>query len=191
MRCRLNLNDALSVRNYFYLAGGTILRGWALARQGRAEDGLAQIREGLAAWSTSAPTALIQFLTMLAEVRGKGGKVEESLAVLADALQRAKDQGAPYYEPEIHRLKGESLLTLAPQSRADVESCFRQAIASARRQKARSLELRAVLSLSRLYQQQDRKEEARHMLGEIYGWFTEGFDTVDLREARALLQEVS
>jgi len=175
----------------FYSAGGSVLRGWALAKQGRAEDGLAQIRAGVAAWSTSAPAALIQFLTMLAEVSGEGGKVEEGLAVLAEALQRVKDKGASYYEPEIHRLKGEFLLTLAPKSPTDAESCFRQAIASARRQKARSLELRAVLSLSRLYHQQDKKEEAHQMLAEVYGWFTEGFDTVDLREAKALLQEVS
>jgi predicted ATPase len=128
---------------------------------------------------------------MHAEVCGKGGKDEEGLAVLAEALQRVKDQGAPYCEPEIHRLKGELLLTLAPKSPTDAESCFRQAIASARRQQARSLELRAALSLSRLYHQQDKKEEAQQMLAEIYGWFTEGFDTVDLREAKALLQEVS
>ncbi|HZU35480.1 MAG TPA: protein kinase, partial [Gemmataceae bacterium] len=175
----------------FYSAGGSILRGWALAKQGRAEDGLAQVREGLAAWSTSAPTALIQFLTMFAEACGKGGKVEEGLAVLAEALQRVEDMGASYNEPEIHRLKGEFLLSLTPQSPTDAESCFRQAIASARRQKARSLELRAVLSLSRLYHQQDKREEAHQMLAEIYGWFTEGFDTVDLREAKALLQEAS
>jgi predicted ATPase len=175
----------------FYSAGASILRGWALAKQGRAEDGLALIREGLAAWSTSAPTSLIHFLTMLAEVCGKGGQVEEGLAVLAEAPQRVKGKGASYFEPEIHRLEGEFLLTLAPESPADAESCFRQAIASARRQKARSLELRAVLSLSRLYHQQDKKEEARRMLAEIHGWFTEGFDTADLREARALLQELS
>jgi predicted ATPase len=182
---------AAELKLAFYSAGGSSLRGWALAQQGRAEDGLAQIRAGLAAWSTSAPTALIQFLTMLAEVCGKVGKVEEGLAVLADALERGKDQGASYCEPEIHRLKGELLLTLAFKSPTDAESCFRQAIASARRQKAKSLELRAVLSLSRLYRQQDKKEETRQMLTEIYGWFTEGLDTVELREAKALLQEVS
>ena len=83
------------------------------------------------------------------------------------------------------------LLTLAPKSPTDAESCFRQAIASARRQKARSLELRAVLSLGRLYHQQGKKEEARQMVAEIYGWFTEGFDTADLREAKALIHEGS
>jgi predicted ATPase len=174
-----------------FSAGGSILRGWALAEQGRAEDGLAQILQGLAAWSTSKPTSLIQFLAMLAEVCGNVGKVEEGLAALAEAAQRGKDQGAPYYEPEIHRLKGELLLTRAPKSPTDAESCFRQAITSARRQKSRSLELRAVLSLSRLYCQQGKTDEAHQMLAEIYGWFTEGFDTVDLREAKALLQEAS
>jgi tetratricopeptide (TPR) repeat protein len=175
----------------FYLAVGSTLRGWSLAQQGRAEEGLAEIRERLAAWSGAAPRSGNQFRAVLAEVCGKGGKVEEGLAVLAEALRWVEETGNCFCEPELHRLKGELLLTLAPKSSTDAESCFRQAIASARRQKARSLELRVVLSLSRLYHQQGKKEEARQILVEIYGWFTEGFDTADLREAKALLQEVS
>ena len=91
----------------------------------------------------------------------------------------------------MHRLKGELLLARAPENPADAEACFRQAIDIARRQSAKSLELRAVLSLSRLYHQQGKKEEARRMLAEIYGWFTEGFDTADLQEAKAMLQVLS
>jgi predicted ATPase len=91
----------------------------------------------------------------------------------------------------MHRLKGELLLARAAEHQAGAEACFRQAIALARRQSAKSWELRAVMSLSRLYQQQGKEEEARQMLAEIYSWFTEGFDTADLREARALLQAVS
>jgi predicted ATPase len=173
-----------------YVARGSILRGWSQAARGQAEEGLSQIRDGLAVWSTIAPSSRNQFLAAHAEVCGKSGKVEEGLAVLAQALQGVEDTGCCFYEPELHRLKGEFLLTLAPESPKDAESSFRQAIASARRQEARSLELRAVLSLSRLYHQQGKKEEARQFLMEIYGRFTEGFDTVDLREAKALLQEV-
>jgi predicted ATPase len=174
----------------FYSAGGSILRGWSLAQQGQAEEGVAQVREGLAASSTAAPRSRNQFRAVLAEVCGKAGKVEEGLAVLAEGLQWALDTGTCFCEPELHRLEGELRLTLAPNRPTDAESCFRQAIASAGRQKARSLELRAVLSLSRLYHQQGKMEEARQILEEIYGWFTEGFDTADLREAKALLQEV-
>ncbi|HEV3255679.1 MAG TPA: hypothetical protein VG013_02245, partial [Gemmataceae bacterium] len=117
----------------FYLAGGSILRGWSLAKQGQAEEGLARIREGLAAWSTRVLCSRNQFRSVLAEVCGKGGKVEEGLAVLAEALQEVEDTGNCFCEPELHRLKGEFLLTLAPKSPTDAESCFRQAIASARR----------------------------------------------------------
>jgi predicted ATPase len=175
----------------FYSAGGSILRGWSLAQQGRAEEGVAQVRQGLAASSTAAPRSRNLFRAVLAEVCGKAGKVEEGLTVLAEALKWREDTGVLVYEPELHRLKGELLLTGAPNSPADAESCFRQAIATARSQQARSLELRAVLSLSRLYRQQGRKAEARQVLVDIYGWFTEGLDTPDLREAKALLQEVS
>jgi len=174
-----------------YLAGGSMLRGWSLAKQGQAEVGLALIREGLATWHRRNPSSRNQFLAVLAEVCGMGGKVEEGLAVLAEALQGVEDTGCCFYEPELHRLKGDLLLIRAPKNPSDAEPCFRHAIASARRQKAKSLELRAVLSLSRLYHQQGKKEEARQILGEINGWFKEGFDTADLREAKALLQEVS
>src|SRR5262249_785043 len=166
----------------FYLAVGSTLRGWSLAQQGRAEDGLAQIRERLAAWSGAAPRSGNQFRAVFAEVCGKCGQVEEGLAVLAQALQWVEETGNCFCEPELHRLKGELLLALAPKSPTDAESCFRQAIASARRQKAKSLELRAVLSLSHLYHQQGKKKEARQILVEIYGWFTEGFNTADLQE---------
>ena len=121
----------------------------------------------------------------------QAGKVEEGLAALAEALRVVEDTGIGFYEPELHRLKGELLLARAPENPADAEACFRQAIAIARRQEAKSLELRAVMSLSRLYQSKAKQEEARPMLAEIYGWFTEGFDTADLQEAKALLQVIS
>jgi predicted ATPase len=174
-----------------YLAGGSVLRGWALAEQGQAEEGLAPIRQGVAALGTSDHYWRIYCLALLAQVYVKGGKVPEGLAVLAEALRAVEDRELRFYEPEMHRLQGEFLLACAPNNPADAESCFHQAITLSRRQGAKSWELRAVTSLSRLYHQQGKKEEARQMLAEIYGWFTEGFDTVDLREAKALLEEVS
>jgi predicted ATPase len=141
--------------------------------------------------ATSAVFWRIYFLALLAEVYGKGGKVGEGLAVLVEALRRAADTRMGFYEPEMHRVQGELLLARAPANPADAEACFRQAIASARRQGARSLELRAVLSLSRLYHQQGKEGEVHPILAEIYGWFTEGFDTADLQEAKALLEAIS
>jgi predicted membrane chloride channel (bestrophin family) len=140
------------------------------------------------------------------------GQTEEGLTLLAEGLAVADKTGERFYEAELYRLKGQ--LTLQSQSsprqvktgqdksedtnpqspipnpQAEAEACFHQAIEIARRQQARSLELRAVMSLSRLWQQQGKKEEARQMLAEIYGWFTEGFDTKDLQEAKALLEEL-
>jgi predicted ATPase len=174
-----------------YLAGGSVLRGWALTRHGHVEEGLAHIRRGVAAWASSSIHWHIHALALLAEAYGKGGKPAEGLAVLAEALSAVEDSGMRFYQPELYRLQGEFLLARAPDNPADAESCFRRAIALARRQGAKSWELRAVLSLSRLYHRQGKKEVARPMLAENYGWFTEGFDTADLQEAKALLEVVS
>ena len=92
---------------------------------------------------------------------------------------------------ELHRLKGELLLKRSPQNSSNAETSYKKALEVARSQQAKSLELRAAMSLSRLWQQQGKKREARHLLAEIYGWFTEGFDTADLKEAKALLDELS
>jgi predicted ATPase len=175
-----------------YRAVGSALRGWALAEEGHAEEGIAQIRQGLATWATSARFFWrINCLPLLAAAYGGGGKAQEGLAVLAEVLGTVEESGFRFCEPEMRRLQGELLLAHAPAEQADAESCFRQAIASSRRQGAKSWELRAIMSLSRLYHQRGKKEEARQMLAEICGWFTEGFDTLDLREAKALLQAVS
>lgn len=174
-----------------HLAAGSILRGWALAEQGHGDEGLALMRQGLDASSGSPLFWRVHFLALLAEVCGRAGEIEEGLNALAEALRTVDDKGIGYYEPELHRLKGELLLARGPENSADAEACFRQAVAIAHRQRAKTLELRAVTSLSRLYHGQGRQDEARPILAEIYGWFTEGFDTVDLREAEALLQVVS
>ena len=133
----------------------------------------------------------VHFHALLAETYSRVGKVEEGLAALAEALRVVEETGIGFCEPELHRLQGELLMARAPANPADAEACFRQAIDIARRQDAKSLELRAILSLSRLYLRQGRRVEARPMLAEIYGWFTEGFDTADLQEAKALLEVIS
>jgi predicted ATPase len=171
---------------------GIILLGWALAEQGQGEEGIAQIRKGLASWqATGAELYRPYWLALLAEAYGKVGKIEEGLAVLTEALDAAHKNGERYYEAELYRLKGELLLVLSAENQSEAEVCFRQAIDIARQQSATSLELRAVTSLSRLLQKQGKKEDARKILAEIYGWFTEGFDTGDLREAKTLLQGLS
>ncbi|WZO98601.1 protein kinase [Isosphaeraceae bacterium EP7] len=175
----------------FYAATASVLRGWALAERGQVEEGLALIRQGLAGSAMSPLFWRVYFRALLAEVCGKAGKVEEGMATLDEAQRAADDKGIGFYEPELHRLRGVLLLDRGPESSSDAEACFRQATAIARRQGAKSLELRAVMSLSRLLRDQGKQDEARPMLAEIFGWFTEGFDTADLREAKDLLQAVS
>jgi predicted ATPase len=171
-----------------HAALGTILRGWALTRQGQGHEGMAQIRQGLVAYrelgmAMEGP----YFLGLLADAYASSGEIEPGLAALADALARLPRGRGFFYEAELYRLRGELLLRQATPDALQAEECIHQALAVAHRQKAKSLELRATMSLSRLWQQQGKPGEARQLLAEIYAWFTEGFDTVDLREARALL----
>jgi predicted ATPase/class 3 adenylate cyclase len=178
-----------------WLAFGTLARGWALVEQGEGEAGIVQIRQGLAASRASGMAEMQTYsLAWLAEAYRKGGQVEEGLAVLAAALEFVDRTEERLHEAELYRLKGE--LTLQSESQSpkspprEAEACFQKAIAVARHQSAKSLELRAVMSLSRLWQHQGKKAEARQLLSEIYGWFTEGFDTKDLQEAKVLLAEL-
>jgi class 3 adenylate cyclase/predicted ATPase len=176
----------------FWLAHGTILRGWALTAQGEGAEGIAQIDQGLVAHrDTGAEVHRPYFLSLLAEAYGKAGQPEEGLAVLAEALAIVDDTGERNWEAELHRRKGELLLMQQGQKLGEAEECFRQALDIAHRQQAKSFELRASMSLSRLLQQQGKQEEAHQLLAEIYGWFTEGFDTVDLKEAKVLLEELA
>jgi predicted ATPase len=178
----------------YWLAIGTILRGWALVEQGQGEEGLAQIHQGLVAYRAVSEWYRPHLLALLVEAHGKVGQTEEGLSALAEALTLVNTTGERFYEAELHRLRG--MLTFqsqdpSPRSKgAEVEECFWKAIEIARSQSAKSLELRAGMSLSRLWQQRGRKAEARQLLAEIYGWFTEGFDTKDLQEAKALLTEL-
>jgi len=170
---------------------GTVLQGWALAQQGQWEEAIARMRRGYAAWrATGAEVDVPYFLVLLAEAYGKVGQVEEGLELLAEAAV-VVDKGERYWEAELYRLKGELLLARSADTQAEVEICLHQALDIARRQQAKSLELRAAMSLSRLWQRQEKRAEAHALLAPIYGWFTEGFDTADLKEAKALLEELA
>ena len=191
-----------------WLVMGTLTQGWVLTEQGQYEKGIAQMRQGIAAFkATGAELGLSGNFSALAEAYGKVGQVEEGLAMLAEVLTIVNKTGERFYEAEVYRLKG--TLTLqqlkvqgskskvpstqhpTPSTQTEAEACFLKAIEIARRQSAKSFELRAVMSLAQLWQQQGKRKQARKMLAEIYGWFTEGFDTADLKEARALLQELT
>jgi len=164
----------------FRVAQATLVRGWALVEQGQGEAGLTQICQGLAALrATGSETG--GSLILLAAAYGRVGQIADGLRVAEEALARNE-------RAELYRLKGGLLLRRSAEHQAEAERCFRQALEIARLQGAKSLELRVAMSLSRLWQQQGKRDEAHELLAPIYGWFTEGFDTADLQEARALLE---
>jgi predicted ATPase len=220
----------------YWLAWGTILQGWALTEQGQGEEGIIQMRQGLAAYlALGAELVRPHFLALLAEAYGKVGQIDEGLTVLAEALALVNRTGERSSEAELYRLKGEltlqkgtrdlglgtgpassqapSLKPLVPSEvTREAEEYFLKAIEIAQQQQAKSLELRATMSLVRLRQQQAlqqgagspeqesrtthhvsrmRLAEAHKLLSDVYNWFTEGFDTKDLQEAKALIEELS
>ena len=192
-----------------YQAMATIVLGWALTKQGFHNEGIEQMREGLAGFqATSTELLRPHFFALMAEALGETRQPEDGLRGLEESLDSAHRNGEAGYLAELYRMKGELLLMQgagrdvsraatggrdvfagdpASASQAQAESCFGQAISVAQQQKAKSLELRAVMSLARLYQNKGKPEEARILFTEIYGTFNEGFDTKDLREAKALL----
>lgn len=175
-----------------WVAFGGALRGWALVQQGRRDDGMRELREGMEAWrATGAEVDRPYFLSLLAEASAAGGDFDEGLAMLPEALDLAHRYRDVYWEPEIHRLTGQLLLERSGAATAEAEACYRQALDVARRQAARSLELRAAMSLARLWTARGEREQARSLLAEVYAKFTEGFETPDLVNARSLLTEVS
>jgi predicted ATPase len=175
-----------------WAAMGTSLRGWALAMQGQGEEGLAQVRQGITAYRATGAAVCAPFLcTLLAEVCDHLGQVEDDLQALAEAHALVEQHEERWWEAEVCRLRGVLLLRQPGTPQAEAEAWLQRALDVARRQEAKSLELRAAMSLSRLWQQQSKQAEAHALLAPIYDWFTEGFDTTDLQEARALLQELT
>jgi len=168
---------------------GRFLRGWAQVMQGDAASGVAEIRQGIVA-AESAGLKLFQpyRLALLAEAYGMAGQPETGLQILAEALMVVAETDERRWEAEVARLRGALLLQLPSPDAEQAEACFQQALTVACRQQAKALELRAALSLTHLWQQQGKQKAARDLLAPIYGWFTEGFDTPDLQEAKALLK---
>jgi class 3 adenylate cyclase/predicted ATPase len=176
---------------YLLAGGGRILQGWVLAARGQVEDGIAQMGQGLAAWQATGAELLLPYhLSLLAETHGRTGQAEEGFSVLTKALSLVERHEERWWEAEIHRLRGELYLKQATPDMPQAEACFQQALTVARRQQAKSLELRAAMSLSRLWQQQGKRDAAHELLAPLYSWFTEGFDTADLQEATTLLAEL-
>jgi len=187
-------------RFMLFVVMGRIFRGWALAEryaepgagQRHVEEGMAQIREGLAAWHAMGSEVFQPYgLALLAEASAKMGQPEAGLTLLAEALAVVNPRGERRWEAEIHRLKGELLMAGSAEHHVEAETCFQHALDVARHQEAKSLELRAAMSLARLWQQQGKRAEAYELLAPVYGWFTEGFDTTDLQEAKALLEALA
>ncbi|MDQ3828367.1 MAG: AAA family ATPase, partial [Candidatus Tectomicrobia bacterium] len=193
-QARAELLRTLATEQEFalWVADAMMWRGLALVVEGQGAEGIILMYQGLAAFETTgAKAARSSWLALLAEACGKGGQAEKGLDVLTEALAAVHTTAERFYEAELYRLKGELLLTPSRANRAEAEICFHEGLEIARRQQAKSLELRAAMSLARLWQQQGKREEARELLAPIYGWFSEGFDTADLQEAKALLGELA
>jgi len=174
-----------------WLPYGNFLQGWLLVENDE-RAGIAQMVKVFASERATAAQGRFEALcaALLAEAYRRIGQTAEGLNVITDALTRALQTGCRYYAAELYRLKGELLLTQSAADEQQGEACFQNALQVARGQSAKSLELRAAMSLSRLWQSKGKKAEAAQLLGDIYGWFTEGFDTADLKAAKTLLEEL-
>jgi predicted ATPase len=175
-----------------FLAAATVIRGWALTQSGEVEIGFAQLRQGSPAWrATGAELFEPYFLGLQAEAQGRVGAAGEGLDLVAKALDRVEETTERWFEAELHRIMGELMLRLPKADPGAVETQFEHAAATARQQGAKLWELRAAISMARLWRDQGKLQQARELLAPVYGWFTEGFDTMDLKEAKALLAELA
>jgi predicted ATPase len=179
---------ALSTEQCFshYLATGHIYSGCALAELGKTQEGIALYRRG----STVRRVGVPLYHGILAEAHRKAGEPEPALRLLGEVLNRVDRTGERWFEPELHRLKGETLLSFSGRNEAEAEICLRRALEIAKAQDAKMWELRAATSLARLWAEQGEQQKAYKLLGPIFDWFTEGFGTADLQEAKALLDEL-
>ena len=167
-----------------------LLRGIALLGQGAIDEATARIREGVVNWTRLGRTIFLPYgLAFLAEGLARHGDQMAALAALREGLETARATGEQHWDAELHRLTGTVLL--AQNKLDESQACYQQAIRTAQDQHAKSLELRAATSLARLWGEQGRRAEASDVLAPVYGWFTQGFDTADLIEAKALLAELA
>jgi class 3 adenylate cyclase/predicted ATPase len=173
-------------------ATGTFFHGWARGAGGTIDEGIEEMRRGLAAKRAGgAEIKVPYYLGVLGAAYARARRPEEALPFLADAFDRVEETGERWFEAELHRRKGEVVLGMSEPDRAEAERCFRKAMAVAQTQGAKLWELRAATSLARLWAEQGKRAEARNLLAPVYGWFTEGFDTADLEDAKGLLDELA
>ncbi len=175
-----------------FLGVGRTLRGWARAEAGESIEGMAEIQQGLAelmrtGTGAGAPT----FLAMLAEASWQVGRYDQALGAIGLGVARAQETGQHYWDAELHRLRAQILLDKDVASSEEAEALFRRALEIARGQQGKSFELRTATNLARLLASRGQRDEARNLLAPVYDWFTEGFDTRDLKDAKALLDELA
>jgi predicted ATPase len=174
-----------------YLEMGKLLRGRARVESGEGEAGVAEMQQALVELAEiGSGIGAPQFLCMLAEGLRKVGRHDEALGALGLGIAQAEHQGQHYYDAELHRLRADILLDTDGNAVEEAEALFNHALEIARRQEAKTFELRAATSLARLWQRQGKRDAARALLAPLYAWFTEGFATRDLQAAKALLAEL-
>ena len=197
LQARIHEGVALATEKGFLMGRvqATFLQGWLLVEEGHAKTGIAQMFEIFVTEPAMGVLGSLRFhirqAALLGDAYRKSGQTVDGLNVVNDAIARTQLSECRCYEAELHRIKGELLITQPVPSEEQAEGCFREAIKVARGQSAKSLELRAAMSLCRLRQRQGKTAEAQQLLGDIYGWFTEGFETADLKAAKALLNELT
>jgi predicted ATPase len=176
----------------FWKAWGGILQGCVLDLTGKSSEAVHQITSGIAAYrSTGATVWLRQGLTYLAKTYADLGQFDDAWRSISEAIDTTETTKETWFEAEVNRIAGEITLMGPQKDSAKAEAYFERALAVARQQQAKSWELRASMSLARLWRNQGKVQQARELLAPVYGWFTEGFDTRDLKEAKALLEELA
>jgi predicted ATPase len=176
----------------YHQAAGLMLRGWAFVEAGQLETGLAQIHRGLGEYrATRTAYQLPYYLGLLADAYRRAGRVSDGFSVTDEAAKRVQRTDERWYEAELHRLRGGLLLSVGTSEINEAEACFQRALSVAREQSARMFELRAARDLAECWAEQGERQRARDLLAPVYAWFTEGFDTADLKEAKALLDQLA
>ena len=176
----------------YWKTSGMLRRAGVLALTGKASDAVSIFTSAITAWrSTGATLYLPVWLSLLARAYGELGQFDEAWSYIGEAITAVETTKETWYEAEVHRIAGEIALMSPEPDAAKAEACFERALAVAREQQAKSFELRAAMSMARLWRDQGKRDEARELLAPVYGWFTEGFDTLDLKQAKALLDELA
>jgi tetratricopeptide (TPR) repeat protein len=173
-----------------YVALSSVISGWALAHSDRGAEGVARVRDGIAGERRRIDLWLPGHLAVLAEACVASGRPDEAITAANEALETIERMGEVSSASTILKIKADALLAQNPSNAAAAEECYLEALRVARAQEARGLELRVSIRLANFWKSQAKAVEARDILAPIYGWFTEGFDTADLKEAKALLDEL-